>query len=216
MIPHFNSSNFYAICNQLAEKDTSLALIIERYSYPPLWHRANTFETLVHVILEQQVSLASALSALFKLRERIEQITPARVLLLTDSELKACYFSRQKTIYVRHLAEALLSGQINLDLMPGLPDEEVKKQLMQLKGIGNWTTDIYLMLVLHRMDIFPSGDLALINTMKKLKPFPPDVTRQQVAAVAGAWQPYRSVAAYLLWHYHLSGKRNSGFHAEVL
>lgn len=216
MLPHFDSSNFHTICDQLANTDPTLARIIELHGYPPLWHRANTFETLVHFILEQQVSLASALSALMRLRERIEEVTPARLLLLTNEELKACYFSRQKTVYVKHLAGALLSGHINLDTLPDLPDHEIKKQLMQVKGIGNWTTDMYLMMVLHRPDIFPAGDLAVVRTMKMLFPFPPDVTRQQLCEVAEAWRPYRSVATYLLWHYYLNRKKNPGFHAEVM
>src|SRR6187402_545305 len=115
MIAQFNQSNYHTICDKLAETDTDLAPIIQAHGYPPLWSRPNTFETMVHIILEQQVSLASALSALNKLRERVQELTPARVLLLTDEELKACYFSRQKTRYVKYLAEAIISGQINLD-----------------------------------------------------------------------------------------------------
>jgi DNA-3-methyladenine glycosylase II len=207
MLSHFNSSNFYTICNQLAQEHPVFNTIIERYGYPPIWSRPNTFETLVHVILEQQVSLASALSALLKLKERVEEITPARVLLLTDEELKGCYFSRQKIVYVKHLAEAIISGQLNLEVLPDLPDDDIRKQLLQLKGIGNWTVDIYLMMVLHRPDIFPAGDLAIIRTIKMLMPLPPDVTRLQLCAIAESWQPYRTIATYLLWHYYLSRKK---------
>ncbi|GAB2703016.1 DNA-3-methyladenine glycosylase [Mucilaginibacter koreensis] len=207
MLSHFDSSNIYTICNQLAQQHPVFYTIVERYGYPPIWSRPNTFETLVHVILEQQVSLASALSALLKLKERIEEITPARVLLLTDEELKACYFSRQKIVYVKHLAGAIISGQLNLEALPELPDKEIRKQLMQLKGIGNWTVDIYLMMVLHRPDIFPAGDLAIIRTMKMLMPLPPDVTRLQLTIIAESWRPYRTVATYLLWHYYLSRKK---------
>ncbi|WP_462267303.1 DNA-3-methyladenine glycosylase family protein [Mucilaginibacter sp.] len=206
MQQHFDHSNFHQICNQLAAGHPLFNTIIERYGYPPMWSRPNTFETLVHVILEQQVSLASALSALHKLKERVEEITPERVLLLTDEELKACYFSRQKTVYVKNLAGSLLSGQLDLAALPDLPDEEIRRQLTQLKGIGNWTTDIYLMMVLHHPDVFPAGDLAIIRTLKMLLPLPPDVTRLQLTAIADSWRPYRTVAAYLLWHYYLSRK----------
>jgi len=106
--------NYHAICNKLALTDPDLGLIITTYGYPPLWSRPNTFESLIHIILEQQVSLASALSALNKLKIRIPDFTPAHLLSLTDAELKECYFSRQKTVYVRSLAQALLSGQIDL------------------------------------------------------------------------------------------------------
>jgi DNA-3-methyladenine glycosylase II len=114
MPKQFTAATYHSICDELALMDTDLAGIIQTYGYPPMWSRPNTFETLVHIILEQQVSLASALSALNKLKERIQEITPARVLLLTDAELKECYFSRQKTAYTRYLAEAIISGQINL------------------------------------------------------------------------------------------------------
>src|SRR4051812_33473252 len=114
MINIFTESNYHSICDKLAATDSDLAAIIQTHGYPPLWSRPNTFETLVHIILEQQVSLASALSALNKLREKVQEITPARVLLLTDEEFRACYCSRQKTTYIKYLAEALLSGQINL------------------------------------------------------------------------------------------------------
>src|SRR3954465_6069935 len=113
MLNKFTQFNFQSICDKLAQADADLAAIINAYGYPPMWSRPNSFETLVHIILEQQVSLASALSALNKLRERVQEITPARVLLLTDEEFRACYCSRQKAGYIKYLAEALVSGQLN-------------------------------------------------------------------------------------------------------
>ena len=118
MIQQFNQSNYKSICDRLASADPDLQKIIDTHGYPPFWSRSNSFESLVHIILEQQVSLASALSALNKLRERVQEITPARILLLTDEEMRACYVSRQKNGYIKYLAEALLSGQLNLDEFP--------------------------------------------------------------------------------------------------
>src|ERR1700712_2490215 len=120
MISQFSQVDYRQICDELASADVDLAAIITNHGYPPLWSRPNTFETLVHIILEQQVSLASALSALNKLKERVQQLTPARLLLLTDEEMRACYCSRQKTAYIKYLAEALLSGHINLAEMEHL------------------------------------------------------------------------------------------------
>lgn len=202
----FSKENFYAHCDALAAGDAQFATIIQNHGYPPFWSRSNSFESLVHIILEQQVSLASALSALNKLKEKIQEITPARVILLTDEELRACYFSRQKTAYVRYLAEALLSGKLNLAQLEHLPDEEVCRQLTTLKGIGNWTVDIYLLMALHRTDIFPIGDLAIVNAMKKLKQLPASTTKEELLLMAEQWRPYRSIAAMLLWHYYLSPK----------
>jgi len=210
MINKFTQAQFHTLCDQLAATDTDLQAIIAAYGYPPFWSRPNTFETLVHVILEQQVSLASALSALNKLKERLGEVTPARLLLLTDEEMRACYCSRQKTVYIRYLAEALLSGQLKLDKLENMPDEEVRVKLTSLKGIGNWTTDIYLIFVLKHPDVFPIGDLAAVNALKRVKDLPADTTRENVLEVASQWQPYRTIATMLLWHYYLSVPKKNG------
>ncbi|SDT55327.1 DNA-3-methyladenine glycosylase II [Mucilaginibacter mallensis] len=204
MSEQFTKATFYTICDQLALIDTDLATIINTYGYPPLWSRPNTFETLVHIILEQQVSLASALSALNKLKERVQELTPARLLLLTDEEMRACYCSRQKTTYIRYLAEALLSGQINLIELEHQSNAEIRAKLIILKGIGHWTIDVYLMFVLQRADIFPAGDLAAVNAMKRVKGLPKTTTKEELIELAAIWQPYRTVATMLLWHFYLS------------
>jgi len=200
----FSTNNFHTHCDALAANDPDLLSVIHTYGYPPMWQRPNTFETLVHIILEQQVSLASALAALNKLREKVTIITPEAVLALTDAELKACYFSRQKTIYTRHLAEALVTGKLNLEALPTLPNEEIRIILSQLKGIGNWTIDIYLIFVLQRADIFPLGDLAAVNALKQLKQLPKDTNRETLPAIIEQWAPRRTIATMLLWHYYLS------------
>jgi len=209
MINKFNQSTFPSICDKLAQTDADLAAIINAHGYPPMWSRPNAFETLVHIILEQQVSLASALSALNKLRERVQEITPARVLLLTDEEFRACYCSRQKTEYIKYLAEAILSRQLNLAHFDEMPDEEIRVQLVALKGIGNWTADVYLMFVLQRTDIFPIGDLAAVNALKRIKRLPVNITKEELIAIAAQWQPYRTVATMLLWHFYLSSPKKT-------
>lgn len=207
MINRFTQSNYHSICDELAKADADLATIIKAHGYPPLWSRPNTFVTLVHIILEQQVSLASALSALNKLKGRVEELTPARVLLLTDEEFRACYCSRQKTGYIKYLAEALLSGQINLAEMEHLPDDDIRAKLITLKGIGHWTIDVYLMFVLQRTDIFPIGDLAAVNALKRIKDLSATTTKEEVMAIAERWHPYRTVATMILWHFYLSASK---------
>ncbi|SEO05349.1 DNA-3-methyladenine glycosylase [Mucilaginibacter sp. OK283] len=207
MFDRINHTNYHQICDELALADPDLADVISAYGYPPLWSRPNTFETLVHIILEQQVSLASALSALNKMRERVQKITPARVLLLTDEEFKACYFSRQKTSYTKYLAEAIISGQMDLADLEQLPDDVIRAKLTALKGIGNWTADVYLMFVLQHANVFPIGDLAAVNALKRVKKLPKDATREEVLAVAERWAPYKTVASMLLWHYYLSASK---------
>lgn len=200
----FSTENFHTTCDQLAAADPQLKFIISTYGYPPMWTRPNTFESLVHIILEQQVSLASALAALNKLREKITTITPGKLLALTDEELKACYFSRQKTTYARALANAIQQRQFVPKALEKLPDEVVREKVVALKGMGNWTADIYLMFVLRRADIFPIGDLAAVNALKQVKQLPKETSREQLLEISGAWKPWRTVATMILWHYYLS------------
>ena len=204
MIQRFNKRNFKNICNKLASSDEDLAMIVRTHGYPPMWTRQNSFETLVHIILEQQVSLASALAALNKLRQRLGEINPVSFLALTDEELKACYFSRQKTVYTRGVALEILEGRLILDALETLSDEEVRAKLIMLKGVGNWTIDVYLMFVLQRADIFPIGDLAAINALRRVKRLPKDTPKDHLQELTAGWQPYRSVATMLLWHLYLS------------
>lgn len=211
----FTPSNLHQLCDKVAATDIDLANIIRIYGYPPLWQRPNTFESLVHIILEQQVSLASALSALNKLKEKVQGITPARVLFLTDEELKACYFSRQKTLYVKHLAEVILQGKLVLAELEQLPDEEVRAQLTAIKGIGNWTVDIYLIFILHRADVFPIGDLAAVNTLKKIKKLPAGILKEGILRLAESWKPYRTLATMLLWHFYLEDRKTRNKSAQT-
>jgi DNA-3-methyladenine glycosylase II len=200
----FDSTNFHTLCDQLAAEDQDLTQIIRAYGYPPMWNRPNTFETLVHIILEQQVSLASALATLNKLRQKVTDITPENVLKVSDEELRACYFSRQKTVYVRNLAEELARGKLDLLAMESKSDEEVRMRLTALKGLGNWTADIYLIFVLRRTDVFPAGDLAAVNALKRLKKLPRETPVEALLEITDRWQPNRTIATMLLWHYYLS------------
>lgn len=206
MFNQFSPANLKQLCNELGNKDADLQSIINKYAYPPFWQRPNTFESLVHIILEQQVSLASALSALNKLKERVGDIAPENVIRLTDEELRACYFSRQKTIYIRHLAENMLNGRLVLNELALMDDDTIRQKLCAIKGIGNWTVDIYLIFIVHHSDVFPIGDLAAVNALKKIKNIP-TATREEVLAVAEQWKPYRTLATMLLWHFYLEERK---------
>lgn len=207
MIKTLDEKNLTQICEQLADDDRDLAYIFQTYRTPPLWRREASFATLVHIILEQQVSLASALSAFNRLQEKLGgAITPENVLRLTDEELKACYFSRQKTVYARELAKAVTSGSLDLKSLENLPDAEVKAELKKIKGIGDWTADIYLLMALLRADVMPKGDLALHVAYKKLKNLALAPDSEKFQQIAEKWKPFRAVAARLLWHFYLSYK----------
>ncbi len=206
MIKTLDEKNLVFACKKLVESDADLAFIFETYGAPPLWKRAATFATLVHIILEQQVSLASALSAFNKLREKIVEVTPENVLRLSDAELKAAYFSRQKISYARDLAAAISEGRLNLQSLEDLPDAAVKFELKKIKGIGDWTADIYLLMALLRPDVMPRGDLALHVAWRNLKNLSEKPGSEEFLSIAERWKPFRAVAARLLWHFYLSAK----------
>ena len=188
----------------LAASDADLAHLLHTYGTPPLWAREPSFPTLIHIILEQQVSLASAKAAFDRLHARIAPITPERLLTLNDAELKTIGFSRQKTLYARLLAQAILARQLDLAALSTLPDDEVRGMLKQLKGIGDWTADIYLLMALRRPDVWPKGDLALLVAMQRMKKLVARPTQAEFDLIGAAWQPYRAVAARMLWHFYLS------------
>ena len=199
----FDGQNFHSICNKLAKKDRHLYSIIKQFGYPPVWTRRANFQTLIHIILEQQVSLASAKAALNKLKEKIGTVTPKKLLALSDEELKSCYFSRQKTVYARCLGNALVSKQIILRTFSNLDDAEIRRQLKTIKGIGDWTVDVYLLFALQRADIFPLGDLAMVNALKEVNQLPKETKQEEILNLAERWRPYRSIATMLFWHHYI-------------
>jgi DNA-3-methyladenine glycosylase II len=206
-ISQFDKISFYQQCDRLCKIDKHLAAIVKQHGYPPMWTRPATFQTLVLIILEQQVSLAAAYAAFKKLREKIGYITPQKLLRLTDEEMRACYFTRQKMGYARELAQVIIKRKLLLKKLSLLPDEEVRVMLLPLRGIGHWTIDVYLMHALQRTDLFPLGDIALVNSLKETKGLPKDVSKEKMLKIAEAWRPHRTIAAMILWHAYIK-KRN--------
>lgn len=184
-----------------------MAHVFERHGVPPLWDRPQGFATLLHIILEQQVSLASAKACFDKLSARLGAVSPELLLTLSDAELKTVGFSRQKTAYARHLSEAILEDRLDLNHLDTLGDEEAKIELMCLKGVGNWTADIYLLMAMLRPDVMPRGDLALHVAYQKLTESESRPGSDQFIAIAEKWRPHRSTAARLLWHFYLSERQ---------
>lgn len=188
----------------LARRDPDLAAVVRQHGTPPLWDREPGFATLLHMILEQQVSLASALAAFNKLKAALGTVTPERFLTLDDDQLKAIGFSRQKTRYGRILAQAVLDGTLDFDALHVLPDDAVSAALTALTGIGRWTADVYLLMVLRRCDVLPVGDLALLIAAQRVKRLPTRPTPAEFEALAEPWRPHRAAAARVLWHFYLS------------
>ena len=195
--------------DELAEADPDLAAIVARWGPPPLWDRAPGFPTLVHIILEQQVSLASAQAAFDRLRAAADPLTPERFLELTDAELLAIGFSRQKARYGRELAAAVVAGSLDLDGLPTLDDGAVHAALIAVPGIGPWTAAVYLLMVLGRPDVWPVDDIALAQAVAEVKNLEHRPGPREMAELGEPWRPWRSVAARLLWHDYLSRRGRS-------
>ncbi len=188
----------------LSDRDPDLARVIDDYGHPPMWLRKPGFSTLVYIILEQQVSLASARATFDRLCEAARPLTPYRFLTLDDTALHAIGFSRQKTHYCRQLSQAIRQKELKLSELENMDNKTARSELTKIKGIGPWTADIYLLMALRRPDIWPSTDLALVVATQKLKKIPvrPDVDK--LNEISQPWRPWRSVAARILWHYYLS------------
>ena len=188
----------------LAIADPALAASVERFGPPPLWARDPSYATLVHLVLEQQVSLASAQAAFDRLAVALAgTVEPSAFLGLSDADLRAIGFSRQKAGYARDLAGALADG-FDLEGLAGLSDDEVRTNLMRLRGIGRWTADIYLIMCLRRPDVWPHGDQALATAARELLELPARPTFDELQIRARSWRPHRATAARILWHHYLS------------
>ncbi len=188
----------------LSERDVELARLYQTLGVPPLWSREPGFPTLIHIILEQQVSLASAKAANTRLLAAAFPLTPQKFLLLDESMLKTIGFSRQKIVYGRHLAHAIASGQLDLEALKSMDDAAVKSELIKINGIGAWTADIYLLMALGRRDVWPVGDLAIAIAVQQVKRLPVRSTADELMKIGERWRPWRAVAARLLWSYYLN------------
>jgi len=205
--PYVSQKNLILFSDILTGSDRALRSVIDQFGYPPLWKRNPGFATLVHIILEQQVSLASAAAAFQKLNNNITELNPVSFLEFSDIELKSFGFSRQKTRYCRILANAVINKKIDLQQLRDLTDSQTRLELMKLTGIGRWTSDIYLLMALQRPDIWPRGDIALSSAYRMIMNSQKHCGWKDLALMAEKWKPYRSVAARILWHYYLQKKK---------
>ena len=196
----------------LAARDANLAQILKDFGPPQMWERAPGFATLLYIILEQLVSLASAKATFDRLLAILSPLTPEGFLELDDATLRRAGFSRQKTAATRNLARAILEGDLDLDALGSMSDEEARSELMKIKGIGAWTADIYLLRALLRPDVFPAGDRALVVAFQLINNLAAPPTTKELELRAANWQPWRAVAARLLWHYYLSRGVQRGKH----
>lgn len=198
---------FADIAGRLADEDDVLAAVVAEHGLPPFWQRPAGFPSLVLFILEQQVSLASAAATYAKVRARIGTMEPVPLSATTSEELRLDGVSRQKDRYLRALADAVLTGELDLDALGDLDDVEVRRRLMALPGIGRWTADVYLLACLGRPDLWPVGDRALQVAVAEALGMATVPTPDELELIGERWRPHRSSAARILWHGYL-GRRN--------
>lgn len=188
----------------LQQSDVIFKNIINKYGVPIIPTRPEGFQTLVLLILEQQVSVDSAKATFLKIKAEVSLIEPEILIHLSNETFRNLGVSRQKTTYLKSLSEAVLTKQIDLESLSAKSAEQIRAELIKIKGIGNWTIDVYLMFCLQMPDIIPLGDIAVVNTIKELLAIEDKVIMQSYVE---KWSPHKSIATFLLWHYYLL-KRN--------
>ena len=191
----------------VALMDRDFARSLAQLGPPPLWEREPGFVTLVRIILEQQVSLASADAMFQRLKKNINPLTPVTVIAAGESFLRSFGVTRQKAAYFINVAQAIKSGELDLETLGRVSDEIAIEKLTIVKGIGQWTAKIYLLMALRRPDVWPVGDIALATAFKNLKGRQDRPTQPELSEIALAWRPHRATAARMLWHYYLSGMK---------
>lgn len=188
----------------LLQKDVIFQEIIDLYGEPFMATRPEGFESLCKIIMEQQVSLASAKACYLQLETFLGKITPQNILKTKDEDFRFNAVSKQKTIYLKELSKAIINKDLQLDTLSSKTVAQIKSELTSIKGIGNWTAEVYIMFCLQKEDVFPIGDIALQNTLKELFAIS---TKEEMVLLSQKWKPYRSLATYFFWHYYLK-KRN--------
>lgn len=192
---------------ELCSRDADLAGVVRRHGPPPMWARPPGFATLVRIVLEQQVSLSSADTAFRRLRIGAGRMSAARVLRLSLPQIRRLGITRQKAEFVRGIARATTGGGLRLRRVSGADDVTARTMLLQIRGIGPWTADIYLIMALRRPDVWPDGDLALVKSLKHLKRLRSVPRPAVIQRITAGWAPWRAVAARIVWHSYLAERR---------
>jgi len=188
----------------LSSKDETLKHILENFGNPIIQKREEGFASMCHIILEQQVSIASAFACYKKIKDYFGEITPTILYNCKDEELRNCGVSRQKIIYLKDLAAKVISNEINFESFSAKSEKQIREELITIKGVGNWSIEVYLMFCLQSPDIVPLGDIAIKNTLKELYDCQ---TQEEMEKLSDNWKPYRTFASFTIWHYYLK-KRN--------
>lgn len=206
----FTQQNLPALIHDFCQAHPLFLPIYHTYGSPPFWHRPNEFATLVKIILEQQVHLHSAAASYQKLLAGLQTITPETLMNTSVQQYKEMQVSRQKASYLHSLAQCVHSKKLHLAALETADEPTIGQALRQVKGIGVWTVQVYLLMVLHRMDVWPSGDVTLYRTLVENEMVNPQLSRPETDLFMQQFSPQRSMATLLLYHAYLR-RRNREF-----
>ena len=184
----------------LTQKDDVLKRIISEFGLPIIQKREEGFASMCHIILEQQVSIASAKAAYEKLVNLVGKVDPFTIHNATDEDLRSCGISRQKTIYLKDVAQRVIRKELSFSSLPMKTEQQIRNELIQIKGVGNWSIDVYLMFCMQSQDIIPLGDIAIKNTLMELYNCQ---SEEEMLAISSNWKPFRTLASFIIWHYYL-------------
>ncbi|MFY8181206.1 MAG: DNA-3-methyladenine glycosylase family protein [Flavobacterium sp.] len=184
----------------LTSKDETLKFILDTYGHPIIQKRQEGFASMCHIILEQQVSIESAKACYVKLENYFKKITPENIYYSSDDELKSCGLSRQKIVYLKDLAFKVINNDINFESFATKSEQQIREELVTIKGVGNWSIEVYLMFCLQSPDVVPLGDIAIKNTLKELYDCQ---THEEMERLSNNWKPFRTFASFTIWHYYL-------------
>ena len=183
----------------LYNKDKKLSKIIESYPQDFLFSKSDPFFTLARSIVGQQISVKAAQSVWDRLEAKVGKISPKIIIKTHSNTLKSVGLSRQKVNYLKNIANAFIEKKIKLNMWNKMTNEEIIQDLIQIKGIGRWTAEMFLIFNLCRADIFPLDDIGMIKALCKLYNIPYPTSRELVIRIGKKWKPYRSVATWYLW-----------------
>lgn len=201
-----NAASLRTGIDALCRRDEDLAAVVGRLGIPPLWGRRPGFAALVHIVLEQQVSIVAARTMYQRLRRHVGTVTPQSIIRLGVDGMRGLGFTRQKSAYCYGLAEALLAGHVDLSSVARADDDAGRRALLEVRGLGPWSVDIYYLMALRRPDVWPQGDLALAVGLREVKRLAALPSRDQQQQLAARWRPWRSVAARILWAHYLAAR----------
>ena len=183
----------------LSNKDKKISKIIELYPQDFLFSKSDPFFTLARSIVGQQISVKAAQSVWDRLEAKVGKISPKIIIKTHSNTLKSVGLSRQKVNYLKNIANAFIEKKIKLNMWNKMTNEEIIQDLIQIKGIGRWTAEMFLIFNLCRADIFPLDDIGMIKALCKLHNIPYPTSREVVIRIGEKWKPYRSVATWYLW-----------------